>query len=47
MRKEKDQEHNTTVHNTTQGKNRPGRQTRQVQNKNTPKKEQLPRQDSN
>jgi hypothetical protein len=25
MRKEKDQEHNTTVHNTTQGKNRPGK----------------------
>ena len=38
MRKEKDEEHNTTVHNTTQGKNRPGRQTRQVQNKNMPKK---------
>jgi hypothetical protein len=53
MKKEKEQEHNTTVHNTTQGKNRPRKQgkkqceTRQDQHKNMPKKEQLPRQDSN
>jgi hypothetical protein len=54
MTKEKDQEHSTTVHNTTHGKNRPENQgknqceTLHDQHKNMPKKEeQLPRQDSN